>query len=134
MNEKELCFIINNERIYLECILAEDDYVPIFFLCKSEHDNFYLSLRVWSETTEEYIVIKLTKEEVVDMLHGKIPMRDVFLNQKYFWKVISGDEIEKDNVTEYPIEKISKDDLPYENAYFVICRKYIREYVKKFES
>lgn len=133
MNKKELCFIINNEKIYLEYILVEDDYVPIFFLCKSENNDFFLSLRVYKETTEEYIVVKLAKEEVANMLHGKIPMRDVFLNQKYFWNVISGDKIEKDTVTEYPINKIPKDDLPYEGAYFVICQKHVREYVEKFE-
>lgn len=133
MNKKELCVIINHNKIYLECILADYEYVPIFFLCKSEYNEFYLSLCRNPKTAEKYIVVKLPKEEVKNLIYGQLPMRDVFLNQESFWKVFSGDKVENDIVIEYPIEQIPKDDLPYEGACYKIFEEYVRKYVESTE-
>lgn len=41
---KELCFILDNKNIYLDHILVDYEYVPIFFLCKDDECQYYLAL------------------------------------------------------------------------------------------
>ena len=100
---KELCFILENKNVYLDHILVDYEYVPIFFLCKDDECQYYLALCTDIENGE-YIVVKISLLSVYNLLHGNIAMRDVILNQKIFWKVVSGDEIKNDIVNEYPID------------------------------
>ena len=106
---KELCFILDNKNIYLDHILVDYEYVPIFFLCKDDECQYYLALCTDIENGE-YIVVKISLLSVYNLLHGNIAMRDVILNQKIFWKVVSGDEIKNDIVNEYPIDYINHQD------------------------
>lgn len=128
---KELCFILDNKNIYLDHILVDYEYVPIFFLCKDDDCQYYLALCTDIENGE-YIVVKISLLSVYNLLHGNIAMRDVILNQKIFWKVVSGDEIKNDIVNEYPIDYINHQDLPEKDAKFKILQKHIKEYVQKF--
>ena len=61
-------------------------------------------------------------------------MRDVILNQKMFWKVVSGDEIKNDIINQYPINHINDQDLPEKDVKFKILQKHIKEYVQKFDK
>ena len=130
---KELCFILDNKNIYLDHILVDYEYVPIFFLCKDDECQYYLALCTDIENGE-YIVVKISLLNVYNLLHGNIAMRDVILNQKIFWKVVSGDEIKNDIVNEYPIDYINHQDLPEKDAKFKILQKHIKEYVQKFDK
>lgn len=130
---KELCFILDNKNIYLDYILVDYEYVPIFFLCKDDECQYYLALCTDIENGE-YIVVKISLLNVYNLLHGNIAMRDVILNQKIFWKVVSGDEIKNDIVNEYPIDYINHQDLPEKDAKFKILQKHIKEYVQKFDK
>ena len=130
---KELCFILDNKNIYLDHILVDYEYVPIFFLCKDDECQYYLALCTDIENGE-YIVVKISLLSVYNLLHGNIAMRDVILNQKIFWKVVSGDEIKNDIVNEYPIDYINHQDLPEKDAKFKILQKHIKEYVQKFDK
>lgn len=122
---KELCFILDNKNIYLDHILVDYEYVPIFFLCKDDDCQYYLALCTDIENGE-YIVVKISLLSVYNLLHGNIAMRDVILNQKIFWKVVSGDEIKNDIVNEYPIDYINHQDLPEKDAKFKILQKHIK--------
>lgn len=130
---KELCFILDNKNIYLDHILVDYEYVPIFFLCKDDECQYYLALCTDIENGE-YIVVKISLLSVYNLLHGNIAMRDVILNQKIFWKVVSGDEIKNDIVNEYPIDYINHQDLPEKDVKFKILQKHIKEYVQKFDK
>ena len=91
-----------------------------------ENKNVYLD--------GEYIVVKISLLSVYNVLHGNIAMRDVILNQKMFWKVVSGDEIKNDIINQYPIDYINHQDLPEKDAKFKILQKHIKEYVQKFDK
>ena len=41
---KELCFILENKNVYLDHILVDYEYVPIFLLCKDDECQYYLAL------------------------------------------------------------------------------------------
>lgn len=130
---KELCFILENKNVYLDHILVDYEYVPIFLLCKDDECQYYLALCTNIENGE-YIVVKISLLSVYNLLHGNIAMRDVILNQKMFWKVVSGDEIKNDIINQYPINHINDQDLPEKDVKFKILQKHIKEYVQKFDK
>ena len=87
---KELCFNIENENLYLEQILVDYMDIPIFFLCEGEN-QYYVALCTDIDELS-YIVAKLSLLDVYNLLHGKIPMRDAILKQNEYWDIVSGDE------------------------------------------
>lgn len=40
MVNKELCFIIENVKLYLEQVLVDYDGFPVFFLCRGENQYY----------------------------------------------------------------------------------------------
>ena len=117
---KELCFIIENQNLYLEQILVDYMDIPIFFLCKGE-TMYYLVL--CTDIDELcYIVTPLSLLDTHNLLHGKIPMRNAILKQKMYWMINSGEEINMDIVISMNMDTIDESCLPEENAYFNILK------------
>ena len=129
---KELCFIIENQNLYLEQILVDYMNIPIFFLCKGD-GKYYLVLRTDIDELC-YIVTPLSLVDTYNLLHGKTPMRNVILKQKTYWMVNSGDEINKDIVVSMNIDTIDESCLPEENACFEMLTKQMENYVSKFDK
>ena len=129
--DRTLCFIIEDQNIYLEQVLVEYMGVPIFFVCHDEKQR-YLALCVDVDELQ-YFVTMIAPRDMIDLLHGNVPMRNVILKQNKFWKVISGEEPVDDVVVECSIDDIDCNVLPQENAFFEILTKDIAEYVKKFD-
>ncbi len=128
---KELCFIIKKEKIYLEKILVEYIGVPIFFLCKS--DKFYYLSQCVDIDNLEYIVVKLSDKSVFELLNAKITMRDVILKQNGYWYVISSDEVEDDEVNYHKVEEIDVELLPEEGSFFEAFDEEIKNYILEFK-
>ena len=63
---KELCFILENKNVYLDHILVDYEYVPIFLLCKDDECQYYLALCTNIENGE-YIVVKISLLSVYNM-------------------------------------------------------------------
>lgn len=130
--DKELCFKIENDSLYLEQVLVDYMDIPIFFLCSSKQQYF---IALCTDIEElNYIVTKLSSDYVYKLLRGDISMRDVILEQKEYWNIISGDEISQDKVKKEDISSIDKGILPEEGAYFKILTKEIERFVNNFES
>lgn len=129
---KELCFNIENVNLYLEQVLVDYMDIPIFFLCSGEK-QFYLALCTDIENLH-YIVVKLSSIDVYGLLHGNISMRNAILNQKEYWDVMSGEEIELDIVIKKNIDTIEKELLPEADACFQILTKQIASFVQKFDE
>ena len=101
---KELCFNIENLKLYLEQVLVDYMDIPIFFLCKGEN-QYYIALCTDIDELH-YIVAKLSLLDVYNLLHGKVPMRDVILKQKEYWNIVSGTDISLDIVTKKKIDTL----------------------------
>lgn len=130
--EKELCFCIEGRNLYLEQGLVDYMGIPIFFLCKSDK-QYYASLCTDIDELR-YVIVKASDEEVYCLLHGKAPMRDIFLNQKEYWEVLSGEEIFSDLVKRHPIAQLDSSVLPEENACFEVLTEETELYVHKFDN
>lgn len=129
---KELCFVIEKKKLYLEKILVEYNDIPIFYLCRND-DEYYLVL-CSNIDEEKYIIVKPARMEVLDMLNGKLSMRDIILRQESFWKVVAGEDISMDSVEMRPITQIEYEALPYEDAFYEIPSPDMEEYVRQLES
>lgn len=128
---KELCFNIENENLYLEQILVDYMDIPIFFLCKGEN-QYYVALCTDIDELS-YIVAKLSLLDVYNLLHGKIPMRDAILKQNEYWDIVSGDEICMDMVTRKSIDTLETAVLPEENACFKVLTTQMQLFVQEFD-
>lgn len=126
-----LCFKLNGASLFLEQVLVEDSYIPIFFLCRHELQR-YLALCTDMEKNT-YCVVKISLQDLHALLHGQITMRDAMLNQDKFWHIEAADKPLADVVVEHPIQDMDLSVLPEENAKFRILTQEITNYVKSVD-
>ena len=129
---EELCFCIEGNSLYLEKTLVEYENIPDFFLCKSKR-RYYIALCIDIEVFC-YIVVSVKTPDVFQLLHGKIPMRDIFLMQEEYWKILSGEEIIFDVVEKHAIEEVDNTVLPEEGACFKILTEEMEDFVQNFDN
>lgn len=128
---KVLCFNIENKNLYLEQILVDYMDIPIFFLCKGEN-QYYVALCTDIDELS-YIVTELSLLDVYNLLHGKIPMRDVILKQDEYWDIVSGNEIYMDMITKKSVDTLETELLPEEKACFKILTAQMQLFVQEFD-
>ena len=129
--KKELCFILDDKKLYLEKVLVEYEGVPIFFLCK-EAERFYIALCTDVEELS-YVVTRISTYDIHELLHGEIAMRNVILKQNEFWSVQSGDNVMNDVVNKMEMSQIDKTALPKENACYKALTPDTKKYVAEFD-
>ncbi len=130
--DKELCFFVEDSKLYLEQVLVDYNDIPIFFVCKDKM-KYYAVL--CSDIEElNYIVVNLPDIDLYNLLHGKLSMRSVFTNQKSYWEIISGDTIESDIVIRKSVEEINYSVLPEEGACFEVLTDDISSYIQNFDK
>lgn len=126
-----LCFRIEGIELYLEQVLVDYMDIPIFFLCKGE-SNYYLVLCTDIDELN-YIIVRLSMNDVYDLLHGGESIRNAILKQNEYWNVISGKETPLDKVEKLSIPELDVSLLPKEDVYFEIVSMKLEKYVKKFD-
>lgn len=127
-----LCFRIEGIELYLEQVLVDHMGIPIFFLCKGEGD-YYLVLCTDIDELN-YIIVKLSMNDVYELLHGGESIRNAILKQEEYWNVISGEEISLDKIEKLSILELDVSLLPKENVYFEVVSAKLENYVKKFDT
>ena len=126
-----LCFRIEGIELYLEQVLVDHMGISIFFLCKGE-GNYYLVLCTDIDELN-YIIVKLSMNDVYKLLHGEGSIRNIILKQDEYWNVISGEEISLDEIERLSISELDVGLLPKEDVYFEIVSAKLENYVKKFD-
>ncbi len=129
---KLLCFKINGMCLYKEIDLLNYQ-VPIFFVCIDDYGNRYLVLCIDIDEYE-YIIAKVTDNQLKSMLEEKVEMRDVFLNTTEIYHVVSASDINDDIVELVNADNLAKEDLPDEGAYFTIKNNIIDSYLCKLRN
>lgn len=129
---KELCFILNDHKLYLEQTLVDYDTIPILFLCRSD-DEYYIALCTNLEEYE-YIVCNISIFDVHELLNGNIYMDEVFKIPECCWKVISGEDIDSDQIVIMNTLDLKDSMLPEKKSYFEALTKDVKEYIKTFNE
>lgn len=128
--DKKIQFLINKNKLYLEEVLVEFD-IPLFFVCKDDSNNKYI-VECIDEHKLEYIVSDTTNKDILDMLNKRCTMYDYIKRGKKYWKVITGENIETDDIEE--INELTDDILPVKDAYYEHLSEKIKNYMKKLEN
>lgn len=129
----KVCFKLESENLYSEQMLVEYNDDPVFYICKSQTERYYVVLCVDVEEGN-YIVINSKISDVLLMLYGYITMRDLYKKVDSFWQVFVGKVIDDDVVTKHNIEDIDTSVLPYEGEYYEILDKEVENYARKLEN
>ena len=130
---KQLCFIIENNELYLDKVLVSFNRTPIFLTCCDNYNNYYLVLCSDIENLE-YIVEKQSLKTLWQMLTQRISMRSALLDCDCFWLIKSGESISEDIVEKDIISKIDHGVLPEENALYEQINKEDAQYVEQITS
>lgn len=130
--DKELCFCIEEKELYLEQVLVDYRDIPIFFLCKN--DKQYYVVLCTDINEYNYIVVQTPIFVVYNLLHGKVPMRNVFSREKEYWEIISGNEVAQDIVIKHSVDELNVALLPKEDAYYEVLTEEISAFVQKFDA
>lgn len=130
--KKEICFIIEKDELYMDQILIDCDGIPFFYVCKGRSER-YLVLRNGYEK-ESYIIEKIDNADLINMIRGRVSMRETMQKPSIFWSVVTAENIELDNVQQQSIEDIPLEDLPYENTYYEILDDEVEEYLEILEA
>lgn len=128
----QLCFLIEKKELYLEQVLVEYNDIPIFFVCKNLK-NYYIALCTDVDESK-YIVVRTSLRDMVQMLNGKIAMRDVITSQKFFWEILAGEDMEEDIVEKKDITLIDESELPDEGALYKVVTDEMQEYLEKISN
>lgn len=133
MMDKKLCFIINNNELYLEKVLVCFNNMPIFFTCSDTSHNRYLVLCSDLDALE-YIVEKPSTKILWEMLTQKVSMRSALQKCESFWLIRSGETISDDIVEELPKEQLDIDVLPNDGAMYEKINEEDSRYVEEITS
>lgn len=131
--DKEVCFFINGNTLFLDKVLVAFNDTPIFFVCYDDDNNYYIALCTDIEELE-YIIVKCSLQSLYQMLVKKIEMREPFVTASHFWYVKAGTSVENDEVQYLEREHMDLGVLPYPNAFYETRNEKDREYVEKIEA
>lgn len=106
--------------------------IPIFFLCQNNQQH-YLALCTNIDDFN-YIIVKLSTSDLYNLLHGNIPMRDVFLKQREYWDVTSNETISKDTIVKHKIHHLDNSLLPKENTYFQALTEDLKTFIQNLDT
>ncbi len=130
---KELCFIIDNNELYLDKVLVSFNDIPIFFICRDNDRQLYLVL--CSDLDQmEYIVVKQSVRSIWQMLIQKISMREALLDCETFWFIKSENSIKDDVVELLTNDKMDLDVLPIEGAMYEKISEEDSHYIEQITS
>lgn len=129
----EICFKIDSRELFLEQVLVEYNKIPVYFVCKDNNEMYYVALCVDIDD-EKYIVVETEIERLVNLFRKKITMRDIILAEEMYWEIIAGDDLSDDMSTQFNIEQINKENLPYSNSYFMILSTEHQEYFELLKN
>ena len=131
--DKQICFLINDESLFLDKVLVAFNDTPIFFVCCDNNSCYYLALCTDIENLE-YIVVKASLEMIYRVLTQKIEMREPFTAASCFWEVKAGTSIQEDEVRLLDGKNIDLEVLPYPGAVYETINKSDEAYVEQIKG
>ena len=102
-------FHINSFTVTTDTILFYYE-IPIFCLCKTARDIYYLAY-CYEDLTEAWILAQVSRTTLIDMFQNKIAMSDVFQNAKEKW-------IGTEDKLMQRVESFDKSELPKKDAMY----------------
>lgn len=125
INIPKPAFQINSFKVTTDTILFEYE-IPIFCLCKTARDIYYLAY-CYEDLTEAWILAQVNRTTLIDMFQNKIAMSDVFQNAKEKWIGTEDKLMQK-------AESFDKSELPKMGAMYGKIGDTEIELIKRLEN
>jgi len=132
-SEESAFFSLENQLLFLDKVFVSSDNFFSFFACIDNTGNRYLCECTDIEN-DSYIVVKTSIGTIIDMLKGKITMRESLMNADSYLEIIAGEDISEDVVEKKNIKMIDKSVLPDKNAYFKMVTDDLHSYCSKLQA
>ena len=129
--EKELCFVIEGTKLYLEQVLVDYNEIPVFYVCSSDM-GWYLVLCTDIDK-QIFYVVKVKLLTISDLLEKNITMRGALLSGSLYWEIFSADQVEDDVVNSLKRQQICAEYLPKEGAFFSTFSEELRAYKERVQ-
>lgn len=129
--EKELCFVIEGTKLYLEQVLVDYNEIPVFYVCASDM-GWYLVLCTDIDK-QIFYVVKVKLLTISDLLEKNITMRGALLSGSLYWEIFAADQVENDVVNSLKKQQICVEYLPKEGAFFSVFSEELRVYKEKVQ-
>lgn len=111
--------IPNIGDLFINKILLEYELEPVIFVCKDSYNNFFLCIcDDFIDTNRSWIVVKLTVQDLLDVIKDRITL--LFAFKKSDNKTIVIDYCSDKNTYDYHMidfSDIDENELPYEDQY-----------------
>lgn len=102
-------------------------------MCKDAEGQRYLGLTADMDA-DLFFMVEISLSDLYQLLHGRVTMRDMFVHQDSFWKIIGAEDAADDVVEHCPIADIDCSVLPDDGAVFEILTQEIAAYAHKIEQ
>lgn len=130
--DEELCFIIDDKRLYMEQILIDYNEIPVFYICSCKKDLFLVLCIDIAE--QEFYISKINDIILLDLFEKNITMKEGILEGSCFWQVKAGQQIQDDEVKSIHKEDICVAYLPQTGSFFNVFSDELYEYKKKIQK
>lgn len=127
-------FIIEGEKLYVEQILVYHNEIPIFFICCNENKTKRFLALCTNIEKDDYIIVYIDSNTIIDMLKKRITMRDVFYKQQYCWQIFTAENIEDDVIIKIKSNELQDNVLPVKGAFFELSCPEHEKYLLKLEK
>lgn len=131
--EKELCFKINSQELFLDQVLVEYNNIPVYYICKNDNEAYYIVLCTDIDE-EKYVIVNIQIEDIINLLKQRLTMRDIILEKKTYWDIVAKENIDEDVCKQYDINNIDIEDMPSKESYFLITSQQHKKYLNELES
>ena len=91
-------------------------YRPIFFSCKDQNNQLYLTTLCDDRKEFRWIMVKTSENQLIDIMKNKLTMYEVYVNTDKWWIIKEKHGIKKCKI--YTKEQVNELDFPTKRGYF----------------
>lgn len=120
--------------LYIEHVLITFD-IPLLFVCINDFRHRYLGLCT-NEETEEYLLCRISEQHLIELLDGKLSMKNAFLITKNDLGMIVKFDNDKTKFSERIVYICELDEnmLPDKDTFYKINNRKNEDYIKKLKT
>lgn len=109
-----------------------ETYRPIFFSCKDQNNQLYLTILCDDRKEFRWIIVKTSENQLIDIMKNKLTMHEVYANADKYWIIKEQCSIKKCKI--YTKEEVDELDFPTEAAYFDADEYELKDYLSYIQN
>lgn len=107
-------------------------YRPIFFSCKDQNNQLYLTTLCDDRKEFRWIMVKTSENQLIDIMKNKLTMYEVYVNTDKWWIIKEKHGIKKCKI--YTKEQVNELDFPTKREYFDADKDELKDYLSHIQN